>query len=122
MGAFYTGCTVVNPVARTRSARVPKLLVDTGSEYSWFPTPTLKKLGIKTEKKDLTVVMANGQQVTRNVGFAIIRLGKSFTIDEVVFAEEGDLLLLGARTLEGLNLRVDSRRKKLVAAGPLPAA
>jgi hypothetical protein len=31
-------------------------------------------------------------------------------------------LLLGARTLEGLNLRVDAARKKLVAAGPLPAA
>jgi hypothetical protein len=46
----------------------------------------------------------------------------SFTIGEVVFAEPGDLLLLGARTLEGLNLTVDSRLKKLVAAGPLPAA
>jgi len=30
--------------------------------------------------------------------------------------------LLGARTLEGLNLNVDSARKKRVAAGPLPAA
>jgi len=37
--------------------------------------------------------------------------------------EEGDMLLLpGARTLEGLNLTVDSRLKKLVAAGPLPVA
>jgi hypothetical protein len=45
-----------------------------------------------------------------------------FTVDEVVFAEEGDLLLLGARSLEGLNLMVDAARKKLVAAGPLPAA
>jgi hypothetical protein len=49
-------------------------------------------------------------------------VGKSFTIDEVVFAEPGDLALLGARSLEGLNLTVDSIRKKLVAAGPLPAA
>ena len=40
----------------------------------------------------------------------------------VVFAEMGDLLLLGARLLEGLNLAVDSRRKRLVAAGPLPVA
>lgn len=122
MGAFYTGCTVVNPVARTRSARVAKLLVDTGSEYTWVPTRTLTRVGIKTEKKDLTFVTANAQKVRRSVGFAIIRLGKSFTIDEVVFAEQGDLLLLGARMLEGLNLRVDSRRKKLVASGPLPAA
>ncbi len=36
--------------------------------------------------------------------------------NEVVFAEKGDLLLLGARTLEGLNLVVDSTKKKLVAA------
>ena len=43
-------------------------------------------------------------------------------IVESIFAEVGDLLLLGARTLEGLNLTVDSRLKKLVAAGPLPAA
>jgi predicted aspartyl protease len=66
--------------------------------------------------------MANGQTVTRSVGFAILRVDKYFTVDEVVFAEKGDLLLLGARTLEGLNLTVDPHKKKLVAAGPLPAA
>jgi predicted aspartyl protease len=98
------------------------MIVDTGSEYTWIPASILEKLGIDREKKDLLFVMANGQRVTRSVGFAIIRLDKYFTIDEVVFAEKGDLLLLGARTLEGLNLRVDSARKKLVAAGPLPAA
>jgi hypothetical protein len=37
-------------------------------------------------------------------------------------AEPGARLLLGCRALEGLNLRVDSRRKKLVAAGPVIAA
>jgi len=66
--------------------------------------------------------MANGEVVTRSVGFAILRVASAFTIDEVVFAEPGDLALLGARTLEGLNLTVDSTRKKLVAAGPLPVA
>ncbi len=96
------------------------MLVDTGSEYTWVPAKSLEKIGIDREKKDVLFVMANGQHVTRNVGFAIIRLDKHFTIDEVVFAEQGDLLLLGARSLEGLNLTVDSRRKKLVAAGPLP--
>ncbi len=122
MGTFHTACTLVNTVDRTRLAKVRKLLVDTGSEYTWVPGRTLEKLGIRREKKDLTFVMANGEKVTRCVGFAIIRVQRSFTIDEVVFAESGDLLLLGARTLEGLNLRVDVARKKLVAAGPLPAA
>lgn len=39
-----------------------------------------------------------------------------------MFAQPGDLELLGARSLEGLNLRVDSRAKKLVAGGPILAA
>ncbi|MEI6211216.1 MAG: aspartyl protease family protein [bacterium] len=98
------------------------MLVDTGSEYTWIPTAKLESIGVVREKKDLRFVMANGQCVTRSVGFAILRVERSFTIDEVVFAETGDLVLLGARTLEGLNLMVDSSRKKLVAAGPLPAA
>jgi len=122
MGAFYARCKIENVVDRSKSAVVPRLLVDTGSEYTWVSTATLEKIGIDREKKDVAFVMANGQQITRSVGFAIIRLDKFFTVDEVVFAEKGDLLLLGARTLEGLNLAVDPKHKKLVAAGPLPAA
>lgn len=122
MGAFYTSCRVHHTVDREKKAELPKLLVDTGSEYTWIPEKTLKQLGIQREKKDLAFVMANGTTITRSVGFAIIYVEDHFTIDEVVFAEEGDLLLLGARTLEGLNLTVDARLKKLVAAGPLPAA
>jgi predicted aspartyl protease len=122
MGTFFTRCKIENVVDRTKSVIVSRILVDTGSEYTWVPATTLEKIGIKREKKDLLFTMANGQQVTRSVGFAIIRLDKFFTVDEVVFAEKGDLLLLGARTLEGLNLVVDPRKKKLVAAGPLPAA
>ena len=122
MGTFQTRCKVENIVDRTKSAVISKLLVDTGSEYTWIPGTTLERLGIQREKKDVPFVMANGQVVTRSVGFAIIRLEKLFTVDEVVFAEKGDLLLLGARTLEGLNLRVDTRLNKLVAAGPHPVA
>jgi len=96
--------------------------VDTGSEYTWLPTYKLEAIGVTREKKDLRFVMANGEVITRSVGFAVLRVDKHFTIDEVVFAEPGDLSLLGARTLEGLNLTVDSRRRQLVAAGPLPAA
>jgi predicted aspartyl protease len=122
MGTFYVACTVANHVNRKRTTRVPKLLVDAGSDYTWIPQAALKRIGAKDEKKDLAFVMANGQTVTRTVGFAIVRVNGQSTIDEVVFAHKGDLLLLGARTLEGLNLRVDAKRKKLVAGGPLTAA
>ncbi|MDD4890529.1 MAG: hypothetical protein PHU85_11445 [Phycisphaerae bacterium] len=96
--------------------------MDTGSEFTWIPAKTLEQIGVKREKKDEAFVMANGGQITRSVGFAIVRVGQHFTIDEIVFAEEGDLSLLGARTLEGLNLAVDPRKKRLVSAGPFPAA
>ena len=122
MGTFYTNCLVQHLVERDRTVEIPKLLVDTGSEFTWVDGAVLSALGVQREKKDVTFVMANGQQVTRSVGFAIIHVGENFTVDEIVFAEHGDLQQLGARTLEGLNLTVDSRQKKLVAAGPLPAA
>jgi len=122
MGTFHTKCKVENPIDRTRSVVLPKVLVDSGSEYTWVPEQSLERIGIRPEKKDVAFVLANGQEVTRSVGFAIIRLDKFFTIDEVVFAEPGDLQLLGARTLEGLNLIIEPARRRLVAAGPLPAA
>jgi len=122
MGAFHVGARIENVVDRSKGSSLPRLLVDTGSDYTWAPGATLEKLGVAREKKDLEFVMANDQKITRSVGFAIIRVDQSFTVDEVVFAEKGDLLLLGARTLEGLSLIVDSRKKILVAAEPLPAA
>lgn len=122
MGTFYTSGRVENQVDRKRSAEVPKLLVDTSAEFTWINAVTLKKIGVKREKKDYTFIMANGQQVTRAVGFAIIRVGGALTTDEVIFGEPGDLQILGARSLEGMNLRVDARAKKLVAGGPILAA
>lgn len=122
MGTFAVRCRIENSVDRSKGASVRCVLVDTGSEYTWVSAALLDRIGIAREKKDVEFVMANGQRVTRSVGFAIVRVAKAFTIDEVVFAEKGDLLLLGARSLEGLNLTVDSRRKKLVAAGPVLAA
>jgi predicted aspartyl protease len=122
MGTFSISCRIENHRNRAKTVRIAKLLVDTGSEYTWVPGALLEKIGVAKEKKDLQFVMANGKIITRSVGFAILRIGNNFTIDEVVFAEPGDLALLGARTLEGLNLTVDSVRKRLVAAGPVPAA
>lgn len=122
MGTFHASCLLINPLNRKRSARVPRVLVDTGTEHTWISQETLKGIGIAAEKMDVSFQMANGQTISRDIGFAIVRVGEQFTIDEIVFARPGDLQLLGARSLEGLNLRVDSRSKKLIAAGPIPAA
>jgi predicted aspartyl protease len=122
MGTFHVECKIENPADRSKSVIIPKLLVDTGSEFTWVSERMLERIDIDREKKDVPFILANGQEVTRSIGFAIIRLDKFFTIDEVVFAEPGDLHLLGAHTLEGLNLTVEPARRRLVAAGPLLAA
>jgi len=122
MGFFNIGCKVENH-KDGKSAVVPKLAVRKAcSMFTWIDAHVLEKLGIERRKKDIQIRMANGAIIIRSVGYAVLRVDKAETTDEVVFAEPGDLLLLGCRALEGLNLRVDSRAKKLVAAGPVIAA
>jgi hypothetical protein len=81
----------------------------------------LESLGI-TRRKPVRFQQANGTIRERSVGFAIVHAGGTFTNDEVVFGEPEDLILLGARSLEGLNLKVDLIGKRLVSAGPMLAA
>ena len=121
MGLFYVGCRVLNPVS-SKSVAVRRLMIDTGVESTWIDATLLEAIGIERRKKDLQFQSANGQIITRSVGYAVLTVDKSETVDEVVFAAGGDLQLLGARALEGLNLQVDSRRKRLVAAGPIVSA
>jgi predicted aspartyl protease len=122
MGSFYIGCKVENHKDPKKVAVVPRLLVDTGSEFTWLPAAALERIGIEPQKKDIRIQMANGEVLTRTVGFAVLRVDRFFTTDEVVFAQPGDLHLLGSRAMEGMNVHVDARRKKLVAAGPVVAA
>jgi predicted aspartyl protease len=122
MGVFYVDAEIVNIRRSARRVTVSKLLVDSGSEYTWVPEENLKKARIEIVKKDIPFVMANGQTITRSIGYAIVRASGFETIDEVVFAQSGDLSLLGSRTLEGFGAMIDARRKRLVAGGPHPAA
>lgn len=122
MGAFYVDCIVESIEKPAKQLRVEKLLVDTGSEYTWLPEEDLKQLSISPRKKDVSFVLDNGEIVTREVGYAILYVDTFETIDEVVFGRPGDMSLLGARTLEGFGAAVDSRQRKIVAAGPIPAA
>jgi hypothetical protein len=73
--------------------------VDAGTENSWMPAARVEKIGFQREKEDLQFIMANGQVVTRSVGFAVPRIGKTVAVDEVVFTEPGDLVLLRGQAL-----------------------
>jgi len=122
MGIFYIDAEIVNVRRPSRTVHVAKLLVDSGSEFTWIPESTLHRIGVQVAKKDQSFTMANGQSITRPTGYAIIRAHGFETVDEVVFGQPGDLTLLGARTLEGFGAVLDARAKRLVAAGPHPAA
>ena len=75
MGTFRVDCQVEDHVDPARKAVVSGLLVDTGSEHTWIPGTVLKRLRVKPQKKDVAFVMANGETVTRNIGFAVLRIG-----------------------------------------------
>ena len=121
MGTFTVGCLIKNHVDREKTVKIPRLMVDTGSDATWIARNLLEKIEIKPEKRS-PYQMANGQYVYRDVGYAIIRVGQRETVDEVVFAETGDHMLLGPRALSGLMLWVDPRNKKLVEVKAQPVA
>ena len=120
MGTFRTTILVESIERRGDTRTVEDALVATGSEYTWVARDVLESLGIGPERTQRFIV-ADGRTLERYIGFAIVHAGGTSAPDLVVFAEQGDMILLGAHSLEGLNLRVDALRKQLVPAGPVLA-
>ena len=121
MGTFRVDVTLENPARPGLRESVRAVLVDTGAELSWFPAPVLDSLGIGRRALRLFRV-ADGTILERWTGAAFLYVGDATATDDVVFGESGDSTLLGARSLEGLNLRIDPIAKRLIDAGPAPAA
>lgn len=121
MGSFRINIEIENPASAGPRERLDHVLVDTGAELSWFPATVLEALGIERRKR-WHFRQADGSILERWSGPAFVYAGGTSATDDVVFGEPNDLVLLGARTLEGLNLRIDPVAKILVDAGPAPAA
>ena len=121
MGIFRTMISVAHLARPDERRNLAGVMVDTGSEYNWIPRAVLEDLSILPQRID-RFETADGRILERDVGFALLYAGGRSAPSVVVFAEAGDLVLLGALGLEGLNLRVDLLRKALVPAGPVPAA
>ena len=120
VGIFRTTIGIENPAQRGRVQELAETLVDTGSAFTWIPRSVLESLGIRPVRRRGFIV-ADGRSVEREMGFAIVHAAGVATVDDVVFAEQNDFVLLGARSLSGLNLRVDVVQKRLVDAGPVLA-
>jgi len=121
MGSFRINIEIENPAAPGPRAVLRDVLIDTGAELSWFPADVLESLGIQ-RRKAWHFRQADGTVLSRWTGPAFIYAAGTSATDDVVFGEPRDLILLGSRSLEGLNLRIDPIRKILTDAGPAPAA
>lgn len=121
MGVFRTTIAIENAEHPGPKQVLPDTLVATGSEFTWVPRAALEALGIVPKRTQLFIV-ADGRTIERDIGFAIVHAGGTDAPDLVVFAEPGDMVLLGAHSLEGLNLRIDPIRKALIPAGPIVTA
>ena len=121
MGIFRTTVGVASLTDPQLRVDVEDMMVDTGSEYTWITEERLAQLGVVPVRVD-RFETADGRLLERHVGFAMLHAGERSAPSVVVFAHPGDMVLLGAHGLEGLNLRVDLGRNELVPAGPVPAA
>ena len=121
MGIFRTTLSLAALATPDDRWDLLDVLVDTGSEYNWLPTALLLELGVAPVRID-RFETADGRVLEREIGFALLYAGGRSTATIVVFAQEGDMVLLGAHGLEGMNLRVDLVRRELIPAGPVLAA
>ena len=118
MSKFMVNLTAVNPIDRQRRTPPVEVMVDTGSELSWMPKKELLDIGV-TPRGKKRFTMANNEIIERDIGYAIVAAEGFATVDEVVFAEEGDMSLLGVRTVEGFSVMVDNIGHRFVATASL---
>src|SRR5580765_1604419 len=100
MSLFKVNVIARNPKHEESVTQSLSALVDTGSELTWLPADVLKAVGNTPVRKRIFAT-ATQQKIEWEVGYAILAAEGYETIDEVVFAESGDMTLLGVRTLEG---------------------
>lgn len=114
MGTFY----VDTLVAATQDAARPepvKLLVDTGSAYSWISAALLQRLGVEpfTRRRIITI---DGSVSEREMAEVVMTLEGQTLHTLCLVGREGDLEGLGAYTLEGFGLAVDPVQRRLIPA------
>jgi predicted aspartyl protease len=106
--------TAINPIDRQRRTPPVEVMVDTGAEVSWLPKQLLLEAGITPECKK-RFETADKRIIERDIGYAILTAEGYSTNDEIIFAEESDMSLLGVRTLEGFSVMVDNIGHRFVA-------
>jgi predicted aspartyl protease len=112
MGTFFVEVSFASPQRPERREPL-KLLVDTGSTYTWVSAAFLHALGVQpTEHR--RVLTIEGKTVDRPAAEVLITLEGRSLHTICLFGESGDLEVLGAYTLEGFGLAVDPVQRRLI--------
>jgi len=115
MGIFYARGTLIQP--RSGSKRALRFLVDTGACYSVVPRDILSALKIQPVREEI-VQFADGRKARWKLGEARLEINGRSVATLVLFGKKGTQPLLGAYSIEGLGLSVDSRHRRLIP-GPV---
>ena len=111
MGTFHWPVTVVSADGLRRETVAA--LVDTGATYTSLPTAMLERMGIERGRQ-LDFTLADGSVVWQETGRARLRINGAAAYCTVVFAEDDLLPLLGAETLERIELLVNPVHEQLL--------
>ena len=89
-------------------------LVDTGASYSLFPRSMLERLGVVPIGKR-GFEQADGSVIERDIGRAMLVINGDEDIQRVIFGDDDAESLIGAGTLQGFLLLVDSVSEQLIS-------
>src|ERR1043166_6776240 len=111
------GDLTIVPVVMKKSFEAKKsmtveFLVDSGAVYSVVDGAILRRLGCKPYRRK-RVYLADGTAIEREIGDAYFEYGGIGGPAPVVFGKKGDINLLGATTLEALELVLDPFKREL---------
>ena len=111
MGTFRVRIEVGNPQGERFQA--VEALVDTGATNTTLPAPVLRDLGVEPYRKSV-FELADGRQLELELGRTWVRVDGQQEFTQVVFGPPGSGPILGAITLEEMNLSVDPVAERLV--------
>jgi len=95
-----------------KAAETVTFLVDSGAVYSVVQGKVLRRLGIRPHRTRV-FHLADGQEIERKIGDAYFEYKGVGGAAPVIFGEPGDANLLGATTLEALELVLDPFKREL---------
>jgi clan AA aspartic protease len=115
MGIFFVRGRLIQP-GDPKQKRILRFLVDTGAFFTVVPRDVLSALRVRPIREE-TVQLADGRKARWKVGELRLEVDGRSVTTLVLFGKKGTQPLLGAYSLEGLGLSVDSRHRRLV---PMP--